>query len=93
MQALTSYGRLDHPREETVGLVRREKKSGYRCVDIFRNRSRQPIRRVCFEAGSPVLVIEHYFPSDRTYEYSDYRPVGSKYFPGNGRSIVRRPGL
>jgi hypothetical protein len=87
MQALNFYGRLELPREESAIRVKVKKRDGmsYRCIEIVRNVSSIPIRELCFRGDAPQLASEHYVPSDRTYEFSDYVPVGTKFFPGHVR--------
>lgn len=87
MQALNFYGRLELPREEAANKVKVKKRDGmsYRCIEIVRNASSIPIRELCFRGDAPQLATEHYVPSDRTYEFSDYVPVGTKFFPGHVR--------
>ena len=87
MQALSFYGRFELPNEESAGKVKRAKKQGLdlRCVEIKRNS--YPLDEVCFREGLAQLVSEHYLPSDRWYEFADYRTIRTKFFPG--RIVVR----
>ena len=82
MQALTSYGRLELQREETANKIKTKKKNGTssRCIEVTRDGF--PIRELCFSDDAAHLTSEHYLPSDRTYEFTDYRPVGTEFFPG-----------
>ncbi len=83
MQALNFYGRLQLPKEESAGKIRRHKKGGseLRCLEIARNS--HPLRELCFRGDSAQLVSEHYLPSDRRYEFGDYKAVRGKSFPGH----------
>jgi len=71
MQALNSYGRMELPREESAGKIKRSKKNGeeLRCIEIARH---SPVREFCFHEDVPQLASEHYLPSDRHYEFADY---------------------
>lgn len=83
MQALTSYGRLELQREETANKIKMKKRNGTssRCIEVTRDGL--PIRELCFSDAAARLTSEHYLPSDRTYEFTDYRPVGTEFFPGH----------
>lgn len=82
MQALNYYGRLKLQREQSAGKVKGHKKEGseLRCVEISRDSS--PLDEFCFHKDSAQLVSEHYLPSDRRYEFADYRTIRTKFFPG-----------
>jgi hypothetical protein len=82
MQAMTFYGRLNLQREESADKIKLKNKNGakLRCVEI--RRDALTVRQLCFSADSARLVSEHYVPSDRTYEFSDYVGVGAKFIPG-----------
>jgi hypothetical protein len=81
MQALSFYGRFKLQGEESAGKIKRSKKNGeeLRCIEIARH---SPVREFCFHEDVPQLASEHYLPSDRHYEYADYRTIGTKFFPG-----------
>ena len=83
MQALSFYGRFKLQGEESAGKIKRSKKNGedFRCVEITRQSS--PVRQFCFREDAAQLASEHYLPSDRSYEFVDYRNIRSKYFPGH----------
>ncbi len=87
MQALSYNGRFQLQREERVDRIRLEKRSGarFRCIDVDRNSDGHPIRELCFRDDSSQLIREHYVPSDRTYEFSDYLGIGTRFFPGHIR--------
>jgi hypothetical protein len=87
MQALNSHGRLQLQREESVDKIKLEKRSGakFRCIEVVRNNMRYRVRELCFRDNAPQLTSEHYLPSDRTYEFSDYLPIGARSFPGHIR--------
>lgn len=87
MQALGFYGRLELSNEESAGKVKGSKKEGsdLRCVEIKRNS--YPVDELCFHEDVPQLSSEHYLPSDRWYEFADYRKIRAKFFPG--RIVVR----
>jgi len=82
MQALNFYGRFQLPKEESTDKIKLRKKDGstLRCVEITRNS--YPLEEFCFQKDLPELVSEHYVPSNRTYEFTDYRNIGGKFFPG-----------
>jgi hypothetical protein len=85
MQALAFYGRLDLQHEESAAKIRVKKRNGtsLRCIEIMRrdHGMEMTVRELCFSADAAQLVSEHYVPSDRTYEFSDYLGVGTKFFP------------
>lgn len=83
MQALSFYGRFELPKEESPGKIKRSKKkgSGLRCIEISRNS--YPQSEFCFHEDVAQLFSEHYLPSDRTYEFADYRTIRTKFFPGH----------
>jgi hypothetical protein len=83
MQALNFYGRFTLPIEESASKIKRKKKSGseLRCVQIARHS--YPMSEFCFQGTSAQLVSEHYLPSDRWYEFSDFKTIRAKVFPGH----------
>jgi hypothetical protein len=82
MQALGFYGRFVLPKEESAGRIKLNKKApDLRCVEIARNA--YPLDELCFHGDVAQLVSEHYLPSDRLYEFADYRTVRTKFFPGH----------
>jgi len=87
MQALAFYGRLDLQREESAAKIRVKKRNGasLRCIEIMIHDHDMAVRELCFSADAAQLVSEHYVPSDRTYEFSDYLGVGTKFFPRHVR--------
>ena len=76
-------GRFQLSAEESAGKVKRTKKDGsdLRCVEIKWNS--YLMDQLCFRGDVPQLVSEHYLPSDRTYEFADYRKLRAKFFPGH----------
>ena len=84
MQALNFYGRLQLPKEDSTKKIKLRKKEGstLRCVEITRGSDFYPLEEFCFRKDLPELVSEHYVPSDRTYEFADYRNISGKFFPG-----------
>lgn len=82
MQALSFYGRFELPREESTGKIKRQKSEGaeLRCIEVTRNSF--PLDELCFHKDLAQLVSEHYLPSDRRYEFADYRTIRGKFFPG-----------
>jgi hypothetical protein len=87
MQALNSNSRLQLQREEFADKIKLEKRGGakFRCIDVGRNNTGHPVREVCFRDDAPQLTSEHYLPSDRTYEFSDYLTIGTRFLPGHIR--------
>jgi hypothetical protein len=85
MQALGYYGRFKLQSEESADKVKRKKKnaSELRCVEIARHSN--PVREFCFRGDVVELASEHYLPSNRWYEFTDYRTIGTKLFPGHIR--------
>lgn len=83
MQALAFHGRLQLPKGESAGKIKRHKKQGseLRCVEIARDSF--PLSEFCFLGDSAQLVSEHYLPSDRRYEFGDYKTIRDKFFPGH----------
>jgi hypothetical protein len=81
MQALAFSTRLSLWKDESVGGIKARKKIGVveRCVEV--KLSGAKIRDLCFNDVSE-LLSEHYIPSDRTYEFTNYTKVGAKTFPG-----------
>jgi hypothetical protein len=81
IQALNSYGRMELPREESAGKIKHSKKNGeeLRCIEIARH---SPVGEFCFREDVPQLASERYLPSDRHYEFADYRTIRTKFFPG-----------
>jgi hypothetical protein len=93
MQALNFYGRLELPREESAGKIKKRKSKGseLRCVEISRDSF--PLNELCFHKDSAQLLSEHYLPSDRRYEFADFRSIRTKFFPGHitvyeGKTLV-----
>jgi hypothetical protein len=76
MQALNFYGRLELQREKSAGKIKGRKKEGseLRCIEISRDSS--PEDEFCFHKDLAQLVSEHYLPSDRRYEFTDYSQNG-----------------
>jgi hypothetical protein len=83
MQALGFYGRFELSNEESAGKIKRTKKQGsdLRCVEIKRNS--YPVDEFCFHEDTAQLLSEHYLPSDRVYEFTNYRNIGPKFLPGH----------
>jgi hypothetical protein len=83
IQALGFYGRFELSNEESAGKIKRIKKQGLelRCIEIKRNS--YPVDEFCFHEETAQLLSEHYLPSDRVYEFTDYRNIGAKFLPGH----------
>jgi len=80
MQALAFSNRLSLWKDESVGSIKAKEKNGVvqRCVEV--KLSGAKLRDLCFNDGSE-LLSEHYIPSDRTYEFTNYTKIGAKSFP------------
>ncbi|HVN17327.1 MAG TPA: hypothetical protein VMU05_01095 [Dongiaceae bacterium] len=81
MQALAFSNRLNLWKDESVGSIKTQQKNGVveRCVEV--KLSGAKLRDLCFNDVSE-LLSEHYIPSDRTYEFTNYTKIGAKTFPG-----------
>lgn len=80
MQALAFSNRLSLSKNETLGAIKTKQKNGAgeRCVEV--KLSGAKLRELCFNDASE-LVTEHYIPSDRTYEFTNYSTIGTRAFP------------
>ena len=80
VQALAFSNRLSLWKDESVGSIKTKQRNGVaeRCVEV--KLSGAKLRDLCFNDASE-LVSEHYIPSDRTYEFTNYSKIGAKTFP------------
>jgi hypothetical protein len=80
MQALAFSNRLSLWKDESVGSIKAKQKNGVveRCVEV--KLSGAKLRDLCFNDLSE-LLSEHYIPSDRTYEFTNYTKIGAKSLP------------
>jgi hypothetical protein len=93
VQALNFYGRFKLQAEESADKVEKKKRNGVElhCIEI--RSGSNFVRELCFHDKPVQLVSEHYLPSDRWYEFSNYLSIRKKLFPGHinifeGKSFV-----
>jgi len=93
MRALGVYGRLEIGKGELPGKIKIKKKMGgilFRCVTTVTDSplafvNGTPLRELCSYSDSPQLAFERYIPLNRTFEFTEYAPLGSRSFPRNIR--------
>jgi len=80
-QALAFASRFSLWRNERIGTIKIKKHNGIavRCVETRLDVGE--MRELCFDEKTTELVSEHYIPSDRTYEFTEYSSIGAKQFP------------
>lgn len=95
MQALAFSNRFSLRKDESVGSIKTKQKNGVAesCVQVKLMGAK--LRDLCFNDVSE-LLSEHYIPSDRTYEFTNYTRIGAKTFPReikvyDGKKLGARP--